>query len=103
MKPKAVSPEEAFAEFLENRDVLLLLAPYWTHGKFHVSINRHSETARSTRIFSVAISGTQEYLNGRLVTRTARGEGMTFENAVRHAVAKAEEKFKGFPLPPRGG
>lgn len=101
VKPKAVSPEAAFAEFLENRDVLLLLAPYWMHGKFHVSVNRYPETARTTRIFSVAITGTQEYLTKSHLTRTARGEGMTLENAVRNAIRNAEEKFKEFPLPPR--
>ena len=95
-RKRRVTPEMAFAEFLENREILILLAPYWMGDNFDVVIAKYRH--RDTRSFRVTITGRVPIKDdkgrptGSTSTRQAKGEGNTIENAARNAVLHAGEK-----------
>ena len=106
-KPKDVTPEEAFAYFVENREAIVRLAPYWMDGRFRIAFFRHPDVTRSKFRYEVHIHGPTEFerSDGQVskVTATVKGVGETFDNAVRNATDRGAMKFQAVPQPARRG
>ena len=106
-KPKDITAEEAFAYFVENREAIVRMAPYWIDERFRISFFKYPEHSRAKFKFEVIIFGPVEFerSDGQVsrVNSQVKGVGTTFENAVRGATDRAKTKFTAVPQPARTG
>lgn len=104
-KPRDITAEEAFAYFVENREAIVRLAPYWMDERFRISFFKYPENARTKFRFEVTIFGPVEFERSdgdvQQINSTVKGVGATFENAVRGATDRAKTKFVDVPQPVR--
>ena len=95
---KKLSDAELFAEFLENREIVAALRPWWSHG-MTIKISQAPEHWADAEPFSVAISlnrvedADQQVHNPHIVlVWGVVAEGRTLVDAARKAALLAKVK-----------
>lgn len=94
--PETMTPEEAFAEFVEQREVFTLLAPFWT-GDFEVTLSKGATLFGSDEAPKLTVHIQRKgdtTMVGGMSPLTGRGEGYTLVDAARMAVQTYNESLK---------